>query len=393
MMNQAASGEAYGLTRRDWFIVLVGLATVALPDVMPVMVGALQAQFGIGTAEAGYVISINMAGILAGTASCPLLARRIADPTLLYAGLIVTIAGNVATIPLHGQTALFAVRAISGLGEGVSCAIAYTLMAKAAQPGRLIAFYAAGQSILAAAGMAVLTLLIARLGPSAFYVCLSVLTAPALLLVPYVTSDGGTGRRRAPPSVRSVLPVWAIVQLAAIFLFYTGMGMVWTFLQRIADDRHIGVAFTASTLSAAAILGFAGSLAVAVTAYRLPVMTALALTGGGVLACATSLAAADARLFFIGAALLKFTWGFAAPFLFRILAGTDPSGRTGGLTLLGTASALAISPAIGGALLEARGLTALLLALTFAAIGGLALAAIVSRQGRPTVMLRMESIR
>lgn len=391
-MDDTAPGEAHRLTRRDWSIVLVGLATVALPDVMPVMVGALQAQFGFGPAEAGYVISINMAGILGGTTAYPLLARRIADRTLLYAGLIALIAGNLATIPLHDRTALFAVRAISGLGEGVGCAIAYTLMAKAAEPGRLIAFYAAGQSILAAAGMAALTLLIARLGPSTFYACLSLLTTPALLIVPYVTSDSGP-RRHTPLSVRSVLPVWAMLQLVAIFLFYTGMGMVWTFMQRIADDRHIGVAFTASTLSAAALFGFAGSMSVATAAYRLPVMTALALTGGGVLACTLSLSAADARLFFVGAALLKFTWGFAAPFLFRILAETDPTGRTGGLTLLGTASALAISPAVGGVLLEARGLLALLLALMLATIGGLTVAAFVSRRGRPSTTLYAEPVR
>lgn len=375
-MDRADPGTRRRLTWREWCIVLVGLATVALPDVMPVMVGVLQAQFGIGTAQAGYVISANMAGILAGTALTPLLARRFDDRTLLYAGLGTMIAGNLLTIATHGQAGLFGVRVVSGLGEGASCAVAYTLMAAAAQPARVIAFYAAGQSILAAGGMAALTLLTARFGPASFYLGVSLATLPALWLVAPVTRESGQ-RREARPAVRVMPGMPALLQLVAIFLFYAGMGVVWTFMQHIADDHRIGPAFTAATLSAAAIAGFVGSVCVATVAYRLHMVAALTLTGGAVLLCALGLAMADARLFFAAACLLKFAWGFAAPFLFRCLADTDATGRVAGLTLLGTAGALALSPAVGGALLEARGLGALIVCFVAASLGGLALAGTV----------------
>ena len=370
----------FWLTRRDWYIVLVGLATVALPDVMPAMVGALTAQFGIGTAEAGYVLSANMIGIVAGTALCPLLARRFSDRQLLYAGLVAMIAGNLATIMAHGQPALITIRVVSGLGEGTSCAIAYALMATAPQPDRLIAFYAAGQNILAAGGMAALTLLLAWFGPASFYLGLSLVTVPALWLVPLIALEASRGPAGAQRRIELGVP--ALLQLIAIFLFYAGMGVIWTFMQRIADDHHIGAGFVASTLSGAAIAGFIGSLSVATFAHRLHTTAALLLTGLAVLLCAISISAAEARLFFIAACLLKFTWGFAAPFLFRCLASTDLGGRVAGLTLLGTASALALSPAVGGMLLETRGLGALVVCFMTGTVGGLLLTGLVHlRQG------------
>ncbi|MDQ1158969.1 putative MFS family arabinose efflux permease [Sphingomonas sp. SORGH_AS 950] len=369
-----------GLASRDWAAVAVALIAVTLPDVMPVMVAALQRQFEIGPEAAGAVVSANMGSILLATAFAPLLLARAGERTLLHVGLAVMVAGNIVTIFVVDYAVLIGVRAVSGLGEGLACAVAYGLMARSARPGVSVSLYAAGQNVIAAGGMALLTLMIAAHGPAIFYIAVSVVALPALMLVPIATRDAPP---RAIADLRRPVPMAGIKPLVAIFLVFTGMGLSWTFLERIGSAHALTTAGIATLLSLAASAGMVGPLLAALVADGLrfrPVLLAVAVA---MILAAIGLGIGGTPLVTIGAAcLLRFIWAFVYPFLFRLMAEREPSGRAATVTPLATAAASTIAPLLGGALLERIGLAALLCGSAALALAGLLLALGIAPQLR-----------
>ncbi|WP_082467005.1 MFS transporter [Sphingomonas sp. Leaf25] len=369
-----------GLAPRDWAAVAVALIAVTLPDVMPVMVAALQRQFGIGPEAAGAVVSANMGGILLATAFAPLLLARARERTLLHAGLAVMVAGNIATIFVTDYGVLIGVRALSGLGEGLACAVAYGLMARSARPGVSVSLYAAGQNVIAAGGMAILTLMMAAHGPAIFYIAVSVVALPALLLVPIATRDAPP---RAVASLRRPVPAAGIAPLVAIFLVFTGMGLSWTFLERIGSAHGLAAAGIATLLSLAASAGMVGPLLAALVADALRVRPVLLAVAGAVVLAAIGLGIGGGAVVTIAAAcLLRFTWAFVYPFLFRLMAEREPSGRAATVTPLATAAASTVAPVLGGALLERVGLGALLGGSAALVLAGLLLALWIAPHAR-----------
>jgi predicted MFS family arabinose efflux permease len=344
-----------GLTRAGWCAVIVAVLVASLPAVMPVMVGAMAAQPGIGTEGAGYLVSVNMAGIFAGTLLCALVHARASAKYRIIAGLLVMMLGNLVTIAVTGMPALLAARLLSGLGEGFAAGVCFSLMAASARPGTIFAYYTAGQAVVGLVGMGTLPWLVAAFDWRAFYVVLTLVAVPALFLAGPASREGqGTASATGAPSSISAA---GMISLAMIFLFFTGMALVWAFLQPIGEQQGLTLATISGALASAAIAGFAGSMAVALGGDRLRDRSAWIIGMVLVVASALGLLAGSATGFVFGAWALNFVWGFQYPFLFRMLARTDP-GRGAAVTPMATGIALSVGPALGGAILAQAGLTA-----------------------------------
>lgn len=365
-----------GLPVRDWPVIAVTLAVATLPAVMPVMVGALMRQFGLKIDQAGFVISANMAGILLGALSSPLLLSRLSDRAILVGGLLVMSAGNGLTLIVHAYLPLLATRLFSGWGEGLAAAVGYSLMGRSSLPARTVANYAGGQALIGSVGMAALPSLTQRFGAPAFYGPITLLALASLLAVNPATRAAprpGLAPSRGPGALRGAGGPAAM--LAALFAHFAGMTTAWAFLQRIGADNGLPEPAVAAALSASAIAGLAGSLAASLLARRLSTPASLALGAVLVMACALGLAAPGAGLFAATACLLSFTWAAQYPFMFRRLAELDRQGRWTTLTPVATASALSAGPALGGMLLQRTGLASLDAAFLLLTVTGLGVTA------------------
>lgn len=361
-----------GLNAGEWATIIIGLVAATLLAVLPLMVGVLARQFGMGVEQAGYVIAINMGGILLGSLSCIVLTRRFSWSALIVSGLLVMTAGNVLTLSTAGLTALVSSRLIAGLGEGVVGACCYALMGQARLPGRSIAIYAGGQSIVGAVGMAVLPTLIANYGWHVFYLLVALATIPALALVKVAVRGREQVRSEAGAQsvpARPALNIPSLGALLAIFFFFVGLAMVWAFMERLGNDRNLSTLELSAALSASSLAGLAGSLVAGAVADRIRVSIGL---GAGLALIIVSLA-----MMFVGGFVpftagvcgLYFAWTFQFPFLFECLVAVDRGGRVTVLTPVATGGALAVGPAIGGFILQHGTLTMLCagcLALTLA---------------------------
>ena len=379
-MNAARPVErsALGLSAAEWATVVIALAAATLPAVLPLMVGVLARQFGIGNEQGGYVIAMNMGGILTGSLSCVLLARRFAWGPLIVAGLSIMVVGNGLTLLTTGLPSLIASRLVSGWGEGVVGACCYALMGQARLPGRSIAFYTGGQSIVGAAGLALLPSLMAAFGWHIFYVLVSLVALPALLLTSIAVRGRGRGRVVATVSSEAVSQrpsAAGFGALLAIFMFFVGIAMIWAFMERLGVRQNFSLTQLSVALSASSIAGLAGSLMAGALADRLRVAIGLAI---GIAVIVGSLALLLMGSFYPYMAAicgLYFAWAYQFPFLFGCLADTDRGGRIAVMTPVATGGALTVGPAIGGFVLEHGGVPMLCAGCLLLTVAGTLLAA------------------
>lgn len=360
-MNVGARVErgVLGLDAAEWAVIAIALAAATLPAVLPLMVGVLARQFGIGVAEAGYVIAINMGGILAGSLSCVLLSRRFRWASLIVAGLGFMVLGNVLTMLTSGLAPLIATRLVSGWGEGLVGACCYALMGQARLPGRSIAIYTAGQSIIGAAGLAALPALMANFGWHVFYILVSIIAVPALLLTSVATRARAVvvvDRHRIAANRLSGAGFGA---LTAIFLFFVGVAMVWAFMEPLGVRRHLSLTQLSIALSASAVAGLGGSFVAGALADRLRVEVGLAIGIATIVGSLTLLLIGGFYPYMAAICGLYFAWAYQFPFLFGCLAEIDTNGRMASITPVATGGALTVGPAIGGYVLENGGLTML----------------------------------
>lgn len=360
-MNVGARVErgVLGLDAAEWAVIAIALAAATLPAVLPLMVGVLARQFGIGVAEAGYVIAINMGGILAGSLSCVLLSRRFRWASLIVAGLGFMVLGNALTMLTSGLAPLIATRLVSGWGEGLVGACCYALMGQARLPGRSIAIYTAGQSIIGAAGLAALPALMANFGWHVFYILVSIIAVPALLLTSVATRARAVvvvDRHRIAANRLSGAGFGA---LTAIFLFFVGVAMVWAFMEPLGVRRHLSLTQLSIALSASAVAGLGGSFVAGVLADRLRVEVGLAIGIATIVGSLTLLLIGGFYPYMAAICGLYFAWAYQFPFLFGCLAEIDTNGRMASITPVATGGALTVGPAIGGYVLENGGLTML----------------------------------
>lgn len=360
-MNVGARVErgVLGLDAAEWAVIAIALAAATLPAVLPLMVGVLARQFGIGVAEAGYVIAINMGGILAGSLSCVLLSRRFRWASLIVAGLGFMVLGNALTMLTSGLAPLIATRLVSGWGEGLVGACCYALMGQARLPGRSIAIYTAGQSIIGAAGLAALPALMANFGWHVFYILVSIIAVPALLLTSVATRARAVvvvDRHRIAANRLSGAGFGA---LTAIFLFFVGVAMVWAFMEPLGVRRHLSLTQLSIALSASAVAGLGGSFVAGALADRLRLEVGLAIGIATIVGSLTLLLIGGFYPYMAAICGLYFAWAYQFPFLFGCLAEIDTNGRMASITPVATGGALTVGPAIGGYVLENGGLTML----------------------------------
>lgn len=383
-LDHTSGPPLLGLLPREWALVVVALSIATLPSVMPVMVGVLADQLGMGVERAGYVVSVNMGGIFAGTLACAWLSRRASWNRLLVGGLLVMVLGNGLTLLSAGYPALLATRLLSGLGEGVAGAICYALMGRSLLPVRTVAVYVAGQGIVGALGMAALPPLVAGHGWQVFYIGVSLLALPALWLAPVAVRAQASADPTGPTHTAASRSFAAWGALAAIFGFFFGLAALWAFLQPIGASRGLSVVQVSSALSASAVAGFAGSVVAGLAAGRLSTWQGTAIGLAALLASVAGLLIGTPATFFAGACLLSFAWAFEYPYLFRCLASEDDSGGIAVLTPAATGGALTAGPAIGGFVLQNAGVASLCAVGVMAAVLGSATAIALSTRRRST---------
>jgi predicted MFS family arabinose efflux permease len=335
---------------------------------MPIIVGALQDGWGYTAEYAGYVTSIDLAGLLAGSVTTSLLARRVDWRWYVGGALFLSAAFNLLCTPFHAIVALCCFRFGAGFASGATYASSLTLLSRNSEPARGFAYMILLQVLANAAVLALFPVLNERWGPAAIFAAIAGVLLASLAVVPLLPRRDSTARtpppaRAAPGRLPGKVPLLPALCLAAVALFYVTIGSYWAYAERMGLEFGMSPQLVHWLLSAGVLLSAAACLSARAVGRRFgqshALLAALALLAATLLIHGIFPTAA---MFVINLAVLQLCWNFIDIFQLGTLAVVDPSGRAAALVPAMQGVALAAGPAAAGFVLgQGKGYTAILL--------------------------------
>jgi MFS family permease len=351
-----------------WAEIALAIGSVAPILGMPIIVGALQDGWGYSAAYAGYVTSVDLAGLLAGSVATSLLAHRLDWRWYVGGALTLSAVCNVLCAPFHGIALLCVFRFAAGLGSGATYASSLTLLSRYSEPVRAFSCLILLQVLANALVLFVFPLLNERWGPAAIFDAIGAVLLVSVAVGPLLPrrdaraapSAQRTGPRR---TLLGRVPLPPALCILAVALFYVTIGSYWAYAERMGIEFGISMQRVHWLLTAGVVLSAAACLSARAVGDRVgqsrALLTALALLAGTLLVHG---AFPTAAMFVINLAVLQLCWNFIDIFQLGTLAVVDPSGRAAALVPAAQGAALAVGPAAAGFILGlGKGYTAVLL--------------------------------
>ena len=372
-----------------WAEISLAIGSVTPILGMPIIVGALQDGWGYTAEYAGYVTSIDLAGVLTGSVVTSLLARRVDWRCYVGAALALSAAFNLLCAPFRGVVALCCLRFAAGVTSGATYASSLTLLSRHAEPARGFSILILLQVLANAIVLALFPLLNVRWGPAAIFMAIAGVLLATLAAVPLLPRRDPAAKAQLPARAaehrrRFAVPLLPALCLTAVALFYVTIGSYWAYAERMGIGFGISMEEVHWLLSAGVLLSAAACVSARAVARRMgqsrPLLLALAMLATtllihGMLPTPT--------MFVITLAVLQLCWNFIDIFQLGTLAILDPSGRAAALVPAAQGAALAAGPAAAGFVLGlGNGYTAVLFLAGFMSALAAVIYAVVHRRYR-----------
>jgi len=341
--------QAFG-RRETVAVMIVGVIGVLIPGLQPQLLGALAATGRIGTGAIGLLATAELLamGIAAGGAGLLFKGDRLRAIAVM--GLAISAACDLLT-PLGGTAAIFGLRIVAGLAEGVLIWLAIGFIIRSGNPERWSGLYLGIQTAAQFALASLIGLFVlGRTGATGFE-WLALVTVAGLLALPLLPRSYEALEH--DEAARDAIPPRGWIALGGIVFYLAAVVAVWVYIEplglRRALDAH-NVHIVAPLALGCQVIG---ALAAAWLAERLPAPGIVIACAGLSLALLALLAlTASPAVFIAAAAAFGFLWLFVMPFQIPLVIAADPSRRAavmiGGAQLVGSS----LGPFAAGMLVE-----------------------------------------
>ncbi|WP_157219957.1 MFS transporter [Flavisphingomonas formosensis] len=352
----AADGTGRDFSRLQWcallFVVCCGFSSQM---VMPLWVGAVIQDLHLSEAAAGRIGSMEF---LAVAIVSVLVALRIQSfptrPTVIV-GLILLIAGNVASAFAHSEILLTAARMLCGLGKGLVVAIVFSLAAGSARPTRAFAVLNVVYALFSTFFYLVVPYAISWDGAGGAFLSMGGVAILGACFMPFFPADRLSASEISGLRLRD-LPAFGYLAFAALIILWSGHNMVFTFIERIGVRDGLDVKAIGQVLSLSAFLTIAGpGLARAIDTrlgYGVPMLTAVALKIATVLVIGYVATATSFTLAVPAFMLLSL---FITPYVMGVLSLADPAGRLAAASSAAMTAGSSLGAWLGGVAITAAG--------------------------------------
>jgi predicted MFS family arabinose efflux permease len=354
----------------------VGVVALLIAGLQPVILGALEREGRLSTAQIGLTATVELMaiGVACGLAAALLKPTNIRLKMMLVC--LLHAAAMLATTFASG-TAVIVARGAAGACAGVMLWLAIGVIARSSRPERAAGVFVTVQTlaqlVLAAALPA---LVMGRWGVNGALVCLATIS----LLAALAALAGPNSFAALPKSEEGGrLDARALTGLAAVFLYMAFIVALWVYLEPLAAQAGLSSREAGMAIALALGLQVLGGAAATVVGDRAP-PSAMLLGIGAINAVILAVlwSGPGRGLFVACVAVFGFLWLFALPFQTLLLIRIDPTRRAamqlGAAQLLGSsAGPLAASLVVGeGPVKRALAVSGLCLALALALISLLA---------------------
>jgi cytochrome P450/MFS family permease len=359
---------AHGSIYRQPLSIFLAACTVSsvgalLFNIMPALLVAAAARFGLNDAQIGIVGSSMLAGFALPAATSRAWIGRFDWRGLIGIGIALAAGSLAACAFVPTYAALLAALFVTGAGMAFLYTVTIAVVSENQKPDRAFGAKLAVETLLAIATVLILTQYVtAHWGFAGTALTLAAIAAVVSLAgLPGIPAQ----RTLVPPEERfamtrrtvgGVVPVrnWTPwLGLGALLVSFGGLAALWAFLTQIASSFGVDDQTSAMLLTAGlAVSGVAG-LAAAGLGDRygrtkpLVISMLLAVAGVGVLMVGHGVAG-----YVIGALLAVGLWNFPLAYQMGMIASSDPNGRVSVLMPAALAIGAAFGPTLAGALVS-----------------------------------------
>ncbi|WP_176511501.1 MFS transporter [Pseudomonas faucium] len=362
-----------GLVTRTLFI-YIAIASTMIVGVGPVFLGMLARKFDLPLEQQGWVLSMEMAGVIVGTLFSPAAERRVGTRLLTLGGALLGLAANLSCVQAEGFAGLLACRLVAGVGGGLLYSSALTALGRLPQQARSYGAMLFLQTLLFAAFASVLPVIAERYGLSMAITALAAWFAVIVLICHWL------------PDVRAVCPVVTeqVIQhapgsgkvglyaLVGMLCLQMGIYSVWGFLENLAVEGGVAPVDVGWALGLGLLGGLPGSALPSLFGQRLSSNLMIALGSLAVLCSLAMLARGvhQAGELAVAVFVMNVGWTLALTYYMATVATHDPSKRLAPAIGFVQVSAAAVAPALVAGLLPYSGEQVIYLLAAFAIVGG-----------------------
>jgi predicted MFS family arabinose efflux permease len=334
-----------------WSIVAaIGCFAIAVQVfmIMPVYVGALADSYGFDNRQLGWLTSSELSGQAIAILIALFWIRRLSWRVIMLWSALALMACNLLSVYVDGAyTLLLLIRGLAGFAVGSILAIGCTLLGDTAQADRNFGLLIGAEVFFQVVLFALLPAYVADYGVNAIY-CVLAISAVIMLLLSVLIPDqgsrhnsdsvGGKGSFRLP-----------MLGLVGTVIFFAGIMLVWSFIERLGIARGIGPAEIGKALSISGVVSLVGALSAAALADRLGRLLPMLVGIAGILLSYWVLATQTSYWSFVlAASLLAAFWNFWLPYQMGAVAAVDLAGRYVVLIPFAQSLGVAVGPVIAG---------------------------------------------
>jgi predicted MFS family arabinose efflux permease len=256
---------------------------------------------------------------------------RMSRARTALAGMLVLVAGNIASAYADSLNALLIARSITGIGAGLISAAGTAAAASSRQPERIFAIITVLHNIVLSAQYKVIPYVMTEADPAGCYLMMAVVGVVSLPLcwwmLPPRKIDADEG------SLVTLLlsapnRMFAVAVMAGMFAYEVGQSGVFTFLDQMGIQAGLDADQRGSVLSVTSFIGLAGGVLAAWLGTRFGRVWPISIGLGLNVAAAAGLAIFESNFAYSAFNLL---WGlaynFLVPYLMGALATLDDRGR------------------------------------------------------------------
>jgi predicted MFS family arabinose efflux permease len=344
----------YGDSRSPWPAISLAIGGVVPILGMPIIVEGLENHWFLSAAQAGYVTSIDLAGLFVGSSITSALALKVHWRAYLLAALLLA-SGLNACCMLHPALAwLWALRFGAGTASGAAYASSLALLSRSRDTAHAFSLMIFSQVVANALILAVFPIIDDAFGPAGLFAAVGAVLASTLCVVPMLPGRLARPIVRHSGHQRSVsAPLLSSLCLSAVAFVYLAIGSYWAYAERMGQSAGIPAPWVHRLLSAGVLLSGLGCVAAFRLSRRMgqsrPLLIAL-----GALAAVLLLNGAwrTPAVYVFTLATLQLCWNFIDIFQLGTLSAVDPSGRAAAFVPAAQGVGLAAGPAAGAMVLS-----------------------------------------
>ena len=319
--------------------------------IMPIYVGALADSYGFDNRQLGWITSSELSGQAIAILLALAWIRQLSWRTMMLSAGLLLVTCNLLSIYADGAfTFLLFLRGLAGFAVGTVLAIGCTLLGDTAQADRNFGLLIGAEVFLQIILFALLPTYVADYGVNVIYFALALLALIVLPLSLLIPEQGS----RLDAADTSGLPRFGlpVLGLLGTVIFFAGIMLVWSFIERLGIAWGIEPAEIGEALSISGVISLAGALFAAALADRLGRLLPMLAGAAGILLSYWILATqASYWNFVLAASLLAVFWNFWLPYQMGAVAAVDIAGRYVVLIPFAQSLGVAVGPVIAGQIL------------------------------------------